>query len=341
MKKTLIAMAVMAAAGAASAQVTLYGKLDYIMQSEKTTTSGATAADKGLEVNSAGLNSSRWGMKGTEDLGGGLKASFKYEAGVSADTGAFNAGGFNRASNLSLAGGFGSFTMGRQVTPYDDALGGQDAQDGGHNQSALGAVFGGGKHSDNVRQSNSLRYDTPSFGGFQAALMYAPGEDGDATKSAGNYTGLSLVYATGPVYVSLGAEDFKAAGGATTNAWVLGGTYDFGAAKVGLTVGRASNNALDPVDTTKDGGNDKGFGLSVSVPVSGALTVDVGYARETKTLAANDASADTTGYSVVGHYALSKRTKVYGALFNTDNTAAATQATTNVRRYGVGIQHNF
>ena len=92
MKKSLIALAVLAASGAAMAQssVTLYGRLDASVASVKTETTGAVpvASITQTGVNESNLNSTFWGLKGTEDLGNGLKANFKLESRFSIDTGA-------------------------------------------------------------------------------------------------------------------------------------------------------------------------------------------------------------------------------------------------------------
>ena len=134
MKKSLIALAVLAASGAAMAQssVTLYGVADAFVGYKKTTTvtavgnrlvSGQTSQ---TVIDSNGLNSSRWGLKGTEDLGGGMKAVFVLESGLSLDTGAsasatslFNRQAFVGLDNSSL----GTVSVGRQYTAYDSVRG--------------------------------------------------------------------------------------------------------------------------------------------------------------------------------------------------------------------------
>jgi predicted porin len=113
MKKALLALAVLAAfAGTASAQtnVTMYGVLDMALQHENDGVNSTTALDSGIQ------SGSRLGFKGTEDLGGGLKANFDLEAGVNADTGTSSQGGilFGRQAWVGLSGGFGSLRLGRQ-----------------------------------------------------------------------------------------------------------------------------------------------------------------------------------------------------------------------------------
>ncbi|MDO9203061.1 MAG: porin, partial [Hydrogenophaga sp.] len=112
MKKSLIALAVLAASGAAMAQssVTLYGIADVVIHKDK----GASAA-----LASGGVSGSRLGFKGTEDLGGGLKANFVLEQGLQLDTGAIGDGtaktagqAFSRQSYVGLSGGFGEVKLG-------------------------------------------------------------------------------------------------------------------------------------------------------------------------------------------------------------------------------------
>ncbi|MES2945632.1 MAG: porin, partial [Pseudomonadota bacterium] len=119
MKKSLIALAVLAVSGMASAQstVTLYGLLDTYVGSIK---SGGTTQ---TVVNSGGIQTSRFGFKGSEDLGGGLKANFLLEGGINTDTGASRGNLFGRQSYVGLSGGFGEVKIGQMWTAYDDQVG--------------------------------------------------------------------------------------------------------------------------------------------------------------------------------------------------------------------------
>ena len=114
MKKSLIALAVMAAAGAASAQssVTLFGIVDVNYNYVKGDGNGHVSS-----LTDSGYNSSRLGFRGTEDLGGGMSASFWLEAALQNDNG--NAGGlfFQRRSTVSLAGNWGELRLGRDYVP--------------------------------------------------------------------------------------------------------------------------------------------------------------------------------------------------------------------------------
>jgi len=105
MKKSLIALAVMAAAGAASAQssVQLYGIVDIWFGSVK----DGVGAQSETKLDAGGVNGNRFGLKGSEDLGGGLKANFQLEQGFNMDDGSAVAStAFNRQAWVGLSGGF-------------------------------------------------------------------------------------------------------------------------------------------------------------------------------------------------------------------------------------------
>lgn len=118
MKKSLIALAVLAASGAAMAQssVTVYGLADVRVGSFKQ--SDEVGSLSNTEMRSGGFATSRIGFKGTEDLGGGLKANFQIETSVAIDRPAASTIG-DRQAWVGLSGGFGAIELGRSWTPYD------------------------------------------------------------------------------------------------------------------------------------------------------------------------------------------------------------------------------
>jgi predicted porin len=133
MKKSLVALAALAAVGAASAQstVTLYGVADVWLGSQKVETRpNGNVAFTGVRqnlLNSGGYNGSRFGFRGTEDLGGGLKANFVLEQGITVDDGKMadtkDFRQFNRQAYVGFSGGFGEVRLGRQYTAYDTLRG--------------------------------------------------------------------------------------------------------------------------------------------------------------------------------------------------------------------------
>jgi predicted porin len=186
MKKTLIALAAVAATGAAFAQssVTLYGVADASIV--KTTDVDTKFSSSGTMNN----GTSRWGVRGTEDLGGGLKAGFNFEAGLSLADGSVNQSGgnyFSRAAYMNLMGGFGEVRLGRTLNPSFFAAAAWELT-GTANYSAVTSQFvsvlGG------IRNSNQIAYTTPNFGGVTATVGYImKGNNGGNAK-----TDLNVIY---------------------------------------------------------------------------------------------------------------------------------------------------
>lgn len=349
MKKTVVALAAFGAfAGVAQAQssVNLYGLVDVFIgktTTRTTTPTGTTETDPGTSLISGGLNGSRWGLRGSEDLGGGLKANFQLEAGFSADTGTAAAPvGFNRTSKVGLSGGFGSIDLGRQYTQMFLLIDGFDAQ-GTSTFSATNALFGstaavaGGALSPSIRWNNSVVYSTPNFGGFSAAVQYAFGENGTPTASSGHSMGLSAGYAAGPLAVRGVHESVESAGPAATTIKTngLGVSYDFSVVKVLAQLVNQKNGAIG-------GTKENGFVLGVVVPVgAGGIHASVG--REAiKDNATGIKLAQATATSIEYRHDLSKRTTLYAGFNNNklEDSITSTFSSTD-RVYGVGIRHRF
>ncbi|WP_114968906.1 porin [Rhodoferax ferrireducens] len=338
MKKTLIALAVLAASGAAMAQstVTLYGVADtWFGQTE---TGVGAAKLKQTVLNTNGMNSSRWGLKGSEDLGGGLKAVFQLESGFNIDTGAQtdSASLFNRQAFVGLAGGFGSVTAGRQYTAYDALRGATNNTYDTAAFTTTGTVWGYGAVADYAsRVNNSIAYTSPDFGGFSGAAVVGLGENKTATVDANQNLSLHVKYAKGPVLVGYAYQEQKAQNAlvtdtATTKYNLIAGSYDFGVVKLvgGYNTAKVNDNS------------DKEYQLGLSAPIGTSANVAIGYTKS-KGEVAGATTSNGKGYSVVGYYDLSKRTRLYAAASKTtaDNNAGAdTAATAN---FGLGVRHNF
>lgn len=334
MKKSLIALAVVAASGATFAQstVTLYGLLDANINSTKS--SGVT----NTRIDSGGINSSRFGLKGSEDLGGGLKANFKLESGINIDTGATRATQngtgatvtalFNRESYVGLSGGFGEVRLGKMWTPYDDLQGLGAAAFNANIFAPATNVWQSNKYISNP--GNSIYYATPDFGGFSAALMYGLNENKTATTSAGNVTSVRVGYEGGPVAVGLAYQTEKASGASPTTKYTqLNASYDLGVAKLLAAYGNVKDGTFPKTNE---------YQIGVDFPVSSALTVSAGFA----TSKSNGAPADTksNGFALAAKYALSKRTDFYAGLQNAKTTGGGkAEDKTNV--YALGVQHRF
>lgn len=330
MKKSLIALAVLAAAGAASAQssVTLYGRVDAGLVSAKDEIAGDGVTRTKLDSNV--LNNSLWGLKGTEDLGNGLKANFVLEQGMSIDTGAVanaDAGAFHRKATVGLSGDFGAVELGRNYTAYD-TLRGATNNTADTNMAVTGDVFkAGGDYT--VRTNNSIRFDSNVYSGFSGAVAYAFGENKDLPTAGNDSTdtlSLHVKYANGPVLVGYAHQTEKQAAGSDTKYNLIAGSYDFGVAK--LTAGyNTADRAASQEDTE--------YQFGVSAPF-GATTVYFGYAHA-KAETAGVTTQERSGFDLAATYALSKRTTAYAGykayeIKNTDKEATA---------FGVGVRHVF
>ena len=354
MKKSLIALAVLAASGAAMAQssVTLYGRLDAALANVKTETTANTPANavasmSQTKIDSSILRTTFWGLKGTEDLGGGLKANFKLESNFNIDTGAMGAGpttgtfqtAFEREASVGLSGGFGSVNLGRVYTSYFSLFSATDNITNG-NIAQTDDIWKSGVARDTQRTSNAVRFDSADFGGVSASVTYGIDEAATpATNKNGSNVSFHVKYAAGPLLVGVAYEEVKApylstgvASTATKNT-LIAGTYDFGVVKLTGGYNKAS-------DATRD---DKEYQLGLNIPVSAAAVVMLGYVNSNST-GAGLTELNSKGYTLAGQYSLSKRTALYAGMFKSDlesgNTVAAFK-TAKTTAAAVGVVHLF
>jgi len=315
MKKSLIALAVIGFSGAAMAQssVTLYGVADAgigkiksgsLLNPPANDSSNKTEFISGSRMNNG---TSRLGVRGVEDLGGGLKAGFNFETGLDLDNGNADSTFWQRAANLWVGGNWGTFKMGRSLTPsfYSNAA---YELTGTANYSVLGNTYNYTGYG--ARHNSAFSYKTPNMGGFSAEVAYITKAD---HSNAAKWD-LGLIYANGPIGAGLSANKTK--GGKTNTA--LGAKYNFG----NFAVAANYNNVYSTTGQRR-----RGFGLGGSATF-GAASVTLDLTRDTK----NEWHGKKYTNGVVeAKYALSKRTFVYGAYLrlNGDNN------------YGIGMRHNF
>ncbi len=345
MQKTLIALAVLAASGAAMAQssVTLYGLVDAGVGQKRTEVNGVKT--KQSVVDSSLLNNSRYGFKGSEDLGGGLKANFTLEQGFSTDTGAAvsSTQAFSRKAVVGLSGDFGAVDLGRQYSAYDD-LRGATNMIYDTNFATTGTVFATGLADYTNRIDNSIGYRSPSFGGISGAVVLGLGEDKTSALSATKNISAHIKYANGPIVVGYGYQQQDSRIPATTvpvaaafntaeiKYHLFAGSYDFGVAKLTGGYNIAKQSGLE----------DKEYQIGVSVPF-GAAAVAAGYSNA-KGERAGAADLEGKGISLLGTYSLSKRTTLYAGYLRTEvETAAAAGATTTTEKstLATGVRHTF
>ena len=365
MKKSLIALAVLAASGAAMAQssVTLYGVAD----------AGVTylnGADNWSGVTSGANKTSRLGFRGVEDLGGGLKANFVLEGGFNLDTGDGKSGGasgtgfeFKRRSTVGLAGSFGEVRLGRELTAAFNATARYDVF--GSVGLAYSRMWVAGDTAEsstnatatapNIRVSNAVTYVSPNFAGFKVGVNYGFGEIAGKNSDA-RYLGAGLTYDNGPISVGLAAEQLKqnTVGGNSSGSvngdmtsWALGASYDFGVAKL-LGAYRTSKHENWANNLIGNDNKRNGYLLAVTAPVGPGL-VKASYNRYENKLGGTTTKADQFGLGYV--YSLSKRTSVYGTyayIKNKDNGSTFKLSKdvgvkTNGAQQGfqVGVSHAF
>ena len=352
MKKSLIALAVMAASGASMAQVTLYGVADVAVGATNTAPAAGVFSkmngDKFQAIANDTLNNgnSRFGLKGTEKIGG-LTAGFNFEAAVNLATGGTDTAVFQRQANVSLAGGFGEVVIGRQFTTAYDTLATWELT-GAANYSAVASQFnflGAGPRDD-----AAVKYNSPKFGGFAASVAFvlegnggAKGLNGgkfvDVNGNAKGKYDIGLTYANDKLSAGL---NFNKVTDVSENA-SLGAKYNFGMATVAASV--QSQKAGMNNDTVKEG-----YTLGVSAPI-GAFTLTADVAQATKTY--NAAGVDTgtkTNFLLEAKYALSKRTFVYAAFLRDGKLDNVSEKDANgnlnaggkdVDGYSIGLRHNF
>ncbi|MDD2880870.1 MAG: porin [Rhodoferax sp.] len=339
MKKSLIALAVMAASGASFAQssVTLYGLADIWFGSVKSTNGVAGTSLTQTKMDSGGVNTSRWGMKGSEDLGGGLKANFKLEQGFQLDDGTATSGqAFSREAYVGFSGGFGEVKLGKVWTAYDDVSGASNAVFDSK-LAPLNWVFVSTGYAGNP--GNTIYYATPSFSGFAGAISYSLGENKTATASASATTSFNVTYGAGPVAVQLGYQvedkDNSAAGSADAKFTRLGGSYDLGVAALKATYGKVNNvGGNSGYDATE-------YQLGVDFPVSSALTLSASYAKSDDSNPTGVYEQSRKGYGIAAAYTLSKRTFLYGGYTDNKFTNAGGFGDDKVSILAVGVQHKF
>ncbi|MCP5266458.1 MAG: porin [Burkholderiaceae bacterium] len=341
MKKSLLAVAVAAAlpgAAFAASNVTMYGiadvSVDFVDRGNQSRNT--------LFLSSGGRSTSRWGVRGAEDLGGGLKAIFQFEAGVGVDIGSNDANFFQRTSTVGLQGGFGKIRLGRTYTPSFLSLAKWDAMGYG----LFGNLLVTSVRTTIVRYNNGIYYNSPKLGGAVINAAFSSGEsDSSANPSGqGNAFDVSVDWAGGPANVSA----YYGSANSTTNPIVktkrmgIGGGFNMGAFKI-----VAGYSKADP-----DGGNND----TKAVSVGGSLKLGAGSLMlQAQRLKFDATNGKSTTFGVAYAHSLSKRTSVYAHFGTTRNDAVTAVelrgsgyaytadggVSSDPRAFGVGVRHLF
>jgi predicted porin len=328
MKKLLCVTSLMSTALCAHAQssVTLYGIINtgfmYVHNSSGSSTQFTTTSF-----------SSRWGVQGSEDLGGGVKTIFQLESGFNATTGVLGNGGreFGRRALVGLSStGVGAVTLGRQLDPLVDLV--TPLQ--GNNLIGIFTSPGDVDNADNsARFSNSVKWLSPNWGGLKAAAMYAVGGvagsigNGQSYAAALAYNGGSLGLATGYLHIDNGTASLRGSASSTSTSDSLflsdvnraytsakaidiariSGNYQIGAVTVGA-YGSYSDYKPDASSAFKRAEKYKVGSVFAGWQVSAPLTTQIGYVY----MKSNGASSATYNtFAIQADYFLSKRTDVY------------------------------
>jgi len=335
MKKSLLAVAVAAALPVvAHAQVTLSGRIDTSVQSQKTT-AGVSSTGMGSSL----LTTNQIVLSGSEDLGGGLRANFIINSQFSTDQKALLDFG-HRGVGVGLSGGFGAVELGRSSCTTLCSI------------AASGLIGNPGNLSTDqhtIRPDNSVTYTTPSMSGLQAKVVLGLEE----SKATGKeITEFALLYAAGPLSAQFAYVDEKgtasqfvaagfAAGAAAATAASTAGAAIAPGKHMGLRVNYNAGFATlhvryQDVDRTDNTGDRTEYGVGALIPLAGGRSVLLDY----RSLQPNSASpTDQTRVAAALVQDLSKRTNVYAIVWNDkkDKVDDLNEGTF----FAVGVRHNF
>jgi len=326
MKKTLVAVAAMAAVTGAMAQATIYGTIDAAYTSQTAKTS-ATNTNKTTSIGGTNNGGSAIGFKASEDLGNGLKASFQQEIGLNTDEngGPGDAQGYeNRNSFVGLSGGFGDLKIGRQ---YNFAFYNVISNDpmGFSGLNTFVAAGAGGV----ARTSDMIVYTAPTLiPGVGIQVAKAMGEAVTSTAApakTGDSTSYALTYSNAGLYVGTTSESVVTTATSKTKHTTTTATYNFGMVKVGIT---STKTALGTAYA-------KGSMTSISAPI-GDATVWYSSGDLKQAASATSAQITTKGSQYGVNYSLSKMTYVYVQAGKT-----STSATSSTSGYALGMIKNF
>jgi predicted porin len=332
MKKILaiaIASAFAAPAFAATSNVDIYGVMNISIEDTNATNTELQVTDR----------QSRIGFKGTEDLGGGLKAIWQIESTISPSNQDGVGGGTlaGRNSFVGLSGGFGTVLMGRHDTPYKLATQGKldifadtiADTNGGSGIATTGKdgftqlIEGSSGHDH--RSPDAIAYVSPTFSGFTlsgAVISTNNVANLDSNDTVDAYS-LSAAYENGPLYVALGYQDVEQLDSA---AFKVGVGYKFGAAKIGFIyedIDNAPTNA----------GNDRSSWVVNGAYAMGAITLKAQYGQVDR-----DLDSKQSKFSLGADYSLSKRTTAFAVY---DSNTTKDNATGNLTGYALGVKHSF
>ena len=347
--KLLAALVFGAFASAASAQssVTLSGIVDAWVGQTRTKTGGVTTTH-GV-VDSGGASASRWNLRGTEDLGGGLKASFLLDQGFALDSGAVSTVsasnvGFNRGAYLGLSGGFGEVRLGRMLGAFDALRGSTNHLYDSSSFASTGQVWGAGSTAANglaavtgsdylARGNNTVMFITPVLGGFSGSVSTSASEGQSTATAAPRIASVHAKYAQGPARIGYGyqAEYFSTG---KNQFHIVAGNYDFGPAQMVGAFQRQSDGRIAGKQTSNE------WELGLNMPF-GQASVALGYAKAVTQNGTGKEVLDAKGLSLMATHDISKRTRFYSGFRQLKAVRADGSTTLDAGRFGMGVTHKF
>lgn len=324
----------------AHAQVSIYGIIDTSIQTYNNGTERYTrAADSQYAT-------SRIGFRGTEDLGGGLRAFFQLEGQLNPSVGSMGSSTtvttnevFNRDSFVGLGGSLGSIRMGRTdvaLVGETDVFVSQAGNFGFHPLNGTSVELG-------TDQKNVVRYDSPTIKGFTLILGQASNNSGATTDANTTQRGATLRYELNNFKAAIGVQKNDGAGVAKRDTTTAGVAYDFGMFSVGTAYAKGDNSTTADFDSSSSV-------TSIRVPLKNKFAAHAVYAT-TKT-GASSTNNQGQGYTLVLTKDLSKRTTLYAQYSKVNNqanssmqmfnsTTAPTTAGLDTNSAGLGISHRF
>lgn len=377
MKKTLLAATILGAfaCAASAANVQVYGLIDTSLSFVHSDADSSDVDSKNsFTMENAEQFGSRFGLRGSEDLGNGMKVSFVLESGFESDTGALDTKQrgrlFGRESNVTVSGGFGDVTFGL-IPIFGSVLGANGlfrALDPVTANYTVGFGSGFATASSMTRVDNAISYKTPTFAGFTGYAMYSfkvNGKDGAGQEGDGStdrYASLAVRYQQGPLEAVLIADQTRYGNtdhpdydnGSTVT---VGGNYTLDNGLKFIAFGqwfdsmdlsaraRGGVAADGIVAIAGDYGQVDGYGLSfgVNFPLAGGVAkASVNY-RDMD----NTDNVDFTRWTVAGgyDYPLSKRTTVYAmggySQEKVENNTTNEEATPGGYQLVLGLLHRF
>lgn len=343
MQKKIIALAVAGlVSGVAFAQsnVTVYGTIDMAYQYK-----GSNTVDNGdsySALDDGGWDSSRFGLKGTEDLGNGLSANFVQEFDLAVDR---SKGVSTRNSYVSLAGkNWGEVKLGSVGSVHDDYAGWSESGGMSYGNGVVDLIVTGDA-------KNAIEYVSPSFSGLQfklgASSNYQNAQDDDSALGQENLRAYfaSAAYANGGLKIALTYDDVNQQNtDFGKSEWMIAGGYDFGMVKVGAAYDRTS------LEEGSAGADRDAYRLTIGAPIGASGNLALSYTNASLEFDGDSTDYDADGWGISYSHFLSKRTALYAAAYTADadigfREGAGDSGTPSVSSYEtgfkVGVRHQF